>query len=73
MTLQLDVFALFVAIGLHVQAESNVQGVLVSDPKDGVPSFGLVKKGEQQAKEVGHEGGKYGLNIRGVARIFWKG
>ncbi len=56
-----------------MQAESNVQDVLVSDPKDGVPSFGLVKKGEQQAKEVGHESGKYGLNIRGVARIFWKG
>ncbi len=25
----------------------------MSDPKDGVPSFGLVEKGEQQAKEVG--------------------
>ncbi len=38
-----------------MQAESNVQDVLVSDPKDGVPSFGLVEKGEQQAKEVGHD------------------
>ncbi len=73
MTLQLDVFALFVAIGLHVQAESNVQGVLVSDPKDGVPSFGLVEKGEQQAKEVGHEGGEVWFTSWGVARIFWKG
>ncbi len=35
-----------------LQAESNVQGILVSDPKDGVPSFGLVEKGKQQAKEV---------------------
>ncbi len=46
-----------------MQAESNVQDILVSDPKDGVPSFGLVEKGEQQAKEVGHEVGTWDLSI----------
>ena len=39
-------------IFVTLQAESNVKKVLVSDPKDGVSSFGLVDKGRQQAKEV---------------------
>lgn len=37
---------------LSLQAECNVQGVLVSDPRDGVPSFGLVEKGRTESMEV---------------------
>ncbi len=37
---------------LSLQAESNVQRVLVSDPRDGVPSFGLVEQGRTESMEV---------------------
>ena len=37
---------------LLLQSESNVQHVLVSDPKDGVSSYGLTDRGKQQATEV---------------------
>ena len=29
-----------------------MQDVVISDPKDGVPFYGLTEKGRQQAKEV---------------------
>ena len=37
---------------LLLQSESNVQGVLVSDPEYGVNSYGLTDLGKQQAIEV---------------------
>lgn len=37
---------------VHTQAESNVQGIVVSDPKDGIPFFGLVEEGKKQAEKV---------------------
>ena len=35
-----------------IQSESNVQHILISDPKDGVTSYGLTEEGKKQAKEV---------------------
>ena len=35
-----------------LQSESNVQGILVSRPEVGIPSFGLTEKGKIQAREV---------------------
>jgi hypothetical protein len=35
-----------------MQSESNVQHILISDPKDGVTSYGLTGEGKKQAKEV---------------------
>ena len=39
----------------------------MSDPKDGVPSFGLVDEGREQAKEVRRAAGNYHLNLLGKA------
>ena len=46
-----------------LQAESNVQRVLVSEPAVGVVSYGLTEKGRQQAKEV------YNSHQKGVAEL----
>ena len=35
-----------------MQSESNVQHILISDPKDGVTSYGLTEEGKKQAKQV---------------------
>ena len=35
-----------------MQSESNVQKILISDPKDGVTSYGLTEEGKKQAKQV---------------------
>lgn len=32
-----------------------MQGVIVSDPKEGIPSFGLVEEGKKQAKDVSNK------------------
>ena len=32
-----------------------MQGVIVSDPEEGIPSYGLVEEGKKQAKDVSHK------------------
>ncbi len=46
-----------------MQAESNKLKILVLDPKDRVPSFGLVERGKQEAREVSRGHGGLGLFI----------
>jgi broad specificity phosphatase PhoE len=34
----------------HGESQANVQGIILSDPLNGVPDFGLTEKGQQQVK-----------------------
>lgn len=35
----------------HGESEANVQGIIISNPLNGVPNFGLTNKGKEQVKE----------------------
>ena len=61
---------MYVHIYTQTQAESNVQGIFVSDPKDGVPSFGLVGEGREQAKEVRSTASGHNLREKTTTRQY---
>ena len=43
---------IFIPLSLTSKAESNVQGIHISDPERAIPSYGLTEAGKQQAEKV---------------------